>query len=81
MSSILINVLLMYGGGCLFLTIGFITIKAYVKSQNQNRLKDYQHQITRSHSRILKLEAQNELLERKLVQLESLSMLKKYAFV
>ncbi len=39
----------------------------------KNNIRDYQRQIAQSHSRILKLELENEKLERKISQLEGIS--------
>jgi hypothetical protein len=44
---------------------------AYIKGKNTTKYRGYQGQIAKNHSRILKLEVQNQQLELQIVKLQS----------
>jgi cell division protein FtsB len=80
MSTILSTLLPIYGGAISIAVVSSIVIKIYFQSKAQQKMKEYQHQIVRSHSQILKLEAHNEKLERRIAQLEASIPQKRYAY-
>lgn len=45
-------------------------VKTFYAKSIKTRVKDYQSEIARSHSRILKLEVQNEKLQQRIKELE-----------
>ena len=53
-----------YVGALLLVIILSVIIKMHLYAKNKKKIKEYQHQISRNHSRILKLEAHNEVLEK-----------------
>jgi hypothetical protein len=66
MIAILTKLFLQYGAPLFAgVIVGFI-FKLYFRKQSRSRIKEYQSEIARSHSRILKLEAINETLEKRL---------------
>ncbi len=57
-----------------FLTVLFLfmLIKFILSAKNKQKIKEYQGEISKSHSRILKLEVRNEKLQHRITELESL---------
>lgn len=71
MYSPLLNIVMQYGGAVLVgIATGLIS-KAYFLSQLQKKIKGYQMDIVKSHSKILELEAANDKLEKQLNEKES----------
>lgn len=72
MSSSLLNLLVLYGGAALIgIVVGFL-FKAYFASQMHSRIRDYQSDIFKSHSKILELEEANYKLETRLKEVEGI---------
>ena len=69
-----------YVGALALVIILSVIFKMHLYAKNKKKKKEYQHQISRNHSRILKLDAHNEVLERKLAQLETIIPTNKYSF-
>ena len=80
MIVIISTLLPVYGGALALVIILSVLIKMHLYAKNKRKIKEYQHQISRNHSRILKLEVSNEVLEKKLVQLETIIPTNKYSF-
>jgi septal ring factor EnvC (AmiA/AmiB activator) len=71
MYSPLLNIVSQYAGAVLAgLLVGLIC-KAYFASQMQRKIRDYQGEIVKSHSKILELEATNYRLEKKVKDVET----------
>jgi cell division protein FtsB len=51
------------------ISVGLIC-KVYFASQMQNKIRGYQSDIVKSHSRILELDARNDELEKRIKELE-----------
>lgn len=71
MYSPLLNIMFQYGGAVLAGLLVGLVFKAYFASQMQRKIKDYQGQIVKSHSKILELEAINYRLEKKVKEVEA----------
>jgi len=70
MFSPLLNIVSQYCGAVLAgIAVGLIC-KAYFASQVQKKIRGYQSDIVKSHSKILELEAENGQLEKGLKELE-----------
>lgn len=55
---------------CIVVALTAIGLRIFFANQWKQKVKDYQSEIAKSHSRILKLEVQNEKLQRKIDNLE-----------
>ncbi len=80
MSTILSTLLPIYGGAVSIAVVSVIVMKVYFQAKSNQKIRKYQNQIFQSHSRILKLEAYNEKLERKISDLEVLKPQKQYTY-
>lgn len=70
MFSPLLDTVLQYGGALLAGIVAGLVCKAYYSSQIRGKIKGYQMDIVKSHSKILELEAKNEELEKRMKQVE-----------
>lgn len=70
MFSPLINMVMQYGAPVLVGIVVGLICKAYFASQMQNKIRGYQSDIVKSHSKILELEATNGRLEKRIADLE-----------
>ena len=70
MFSPLLNIVAQYGGAVLAGIVVGLICKAYFASQMQRKIRDYQGEIVKSHSKILELEALNYRLEKKVKDCE-----------
>lgn len=70
MFSPLLNVLMDYAGPVLVGIVVGLVFKAYFAAQVQKKIKGYQGEIVKSHSKILELEAQNNELEKRLKEFD-----------
>lgn len=61
-----------YAGVFLTVLFLFMLIKFILSAKNKQKIKEYQGEISKSHSRILKLEVRNEKLQHRITELESL---------
>ncbi|HEX8459797.1 MAG TPA: hypothetical protein VF623_00140 [Segetibacter sp.] len=66
MFSPLLNIVIQYGGAVLVGIVTGLVCKAYFAGQMQFKIKGYQSDIIKSHSKILELEAKNDQLEKRL---------------
>lgn len=55
---------------CILIALTAIILRLFFANQWKQKIKDYQSEIAKSHSRILKLEVQNEKLQQKIHDLE-----------
>lgn len=54
-------------------TVFFVSlIKMIIAKKSQNKIREYQGEISKSHSKILKLEVNNEKLQKRISELENL---------
>jgi hypothetical protein len=58
-------------GALVFVIAAFFLINAFYSFKTKDKFKDYQGQIAKSHSRILKLELANQQLEKRLKAMEA----------
>ena len=70
MFSPLLNILMQYAGPVMAGIVVGLICKAYFASQMQGKIKGYQSDIVKSHSKILELEAKNDQLEKRVKELE-----------
>lgn len=70
MFSPLLNIVLEYAGSVLAGIVVGLICKAYFAAQVQNKIKGYQSDIVKSHSKILELEAYADKLEKRLKEME-----------
>lgn len=70
MFSPLLNIVMQYGGAFLVGIVTGLLSKAYFASQMQRKIKGYQMEIVKSHSKILELEAKNDQLEKRFLEVE-----------
>ena len=70
MFSPLLNIVMEYGGPVLAGIVVGLICKAYFASQMQNKIRGYQSDIVKSHSKILELEAYSGKLEKRVKELE-----------
>ena len=70
MVSPLLNIILQYGGSVLIGIVVGLIFKAYFASKVSDKIKGYQHDIVKSHAKILELEAKNDKLEKRLKEVE-----------
>lgn len=66
----LLQMLWPYSIVVLFICVSIVFIVAYIKSINATKNRGYQSQIAKNHSRILKLEVQNQQLEQQIAQIQ-----------
>jgi len=71
MYSPLLSIISQYAGAVLVGVIVGLVCKAYFASQMQRKIREYQGEIIKSHSKILELEAVNYRLEKKVKDAES----------
>jgi cell division protein FtsL len=70
MISPLLDIVFQYGAAVVTgLAVGLVC-KVIVARQMQTKIRGYQGEIVKSHSRILSLEAQNDRLDKKIKELE-----------
>jgi len=70
MFSPLLDIFFQYGGAAIAGVIVGLLSKAFFARQMQSKIRTYQGEIVKSHSRILFLESQNERLEKRVKELE-----------
>jgi len=70
MFSPLLNILTEYGGAVLAGIVTGLICKAYFATQMQGKIREYQQDLLKSHSKILSLEAENDQLQKRLKQVE-----------
>ena len=70
MYSPLLNIVMQYGGPVLVGIIAGLICRAYFATQMQGKIRGYQGDIIKSHSKILELEAKNDQLEKRIKELE-----------
>jgi hypothetical protein len=70
MVSPLLDIVVQYGGAVVAGIVVGLLAKAFFAHQMQNKIKEYQSEIVKSHSRILVLDGQIEKLEKKVKELE-----------
>lgn len=61
-----------YGSAVLFVVITAIIMRYFFSNSVKNKLQEYQREIAKSHSRILKLEVTNDQLKQKVSELETI---------
>lgn len=81
MYSPLLNILMQYGGAVLAGIVVGLLCKAYFAGQVHNKIRGYQGDIVKCHSKILELEAQNEVLEKKIKETRGNVFKKDYIFM
>ncbi|MBX2931516.1 MAG: hypothetical protein KF781_06175 [Chitinophagaceae bacterium] len=64
---------LIYGSAIALIIISAIMLKVFYSSSIKMKLKEYQSEIAKSHSKILKLEASNEKLQQRIAELENMT--------
>ena len=70
MFSPLLNILMQYGGAVLAGIFAGLICKAFFATQMQRKIREYQCDIVKSHSKILELDAKNGQLEKRIKELE-----------
>lgn len=73
MAMLLANTLYLYAGAVGLSIIIGVLIKVFYAQQTKGKFKEYQSEIAKSHSRILKLEVLNEKLQKRLNEVENAS--------
>ena len=68
--SPLLDIFVQYSGAVIAGLLVGLLCKAYFAHQMKNKIEEYQADIVKSHSRILKLDGVNEKLERRIKELE-----------
>ena len=71
MFSPLLNIVTQYGGGVLAGLLTGLICKAYLVTRMQSKVREYQSDIVKSHSKILELEAKNDQLEKRLKEVDT----------
>ena len=71
MASTFASSLYLYAGAFVIVVFMAILLKLYYAARTKNKFKEYQSEIARSHSRILKLEVKNDKLEHYIKELQS----------
>jgi|GEM_PF-6283907 len=71
--------LYLYAGAVLLTIIMAFVLKMFYSQRSKAKFKEYQSEIARSHSKILKLEVKNEKLQQHIDQLEAMTLLSKIA--
>jgi len=69
---LLSNVILLYGSAIIFIIVAAIALKLFYSFSIRGKLKEYQSEIAKSHSKILKLEVTNEKLKQRVNELETI---------
>jgi len=64
--------LVIYSSAFILVLIAAIIFKVYFSMSIKNKLKDYQSEIAKSHSKILKLEVTNQKLNQRVHELEAI---------
>lgn len=64
--------IIIYGSAVLFVLITAILMRYFFSNSVKNKLQEYQREIAKSHSKILKLEVTNENLKQKVNELETI---------
>ena len=70
MFSPLLNIVMQYGGPVLAGIVVGLICKAYFAGQMQGKIRGYQSDIVKSHTKILELEATNDKLAKRIKELE-----------
>ena len=70
MFSPLLNIVMQYAGAVLVGIVVGLVCKAYFAGQVQGKIRGYQGDILKSHAKILELEGKNDLLEKRLKEIE-----------
>jgi cell division protein FtsB len=70
MFSPLLNIVMQYVGPVFAGIVAGLICKAYFAGQMQSKIRGYQSDIVKSHSKILELEASNDKLEKRIKALE-----------
>ena len=66
MFSPIMNIMMQYAVGVLAGIVAGLVCKAYFAAQLQGKIRGYQSDIVKSHTKILELEAKNDKLEKRL---------------
>lgn len=66
---LLTSMLYYYAGAIALVVVIAILLKLFYAAQTKNKFKEYQSEIARSHSKILKLEVKNEKLQQQINEL------------
>ncbi|MCC6634495.1 MAG: hypothetical protein IT251_03225 [Chitinophagaceae bacterium] len=64
--------IMIYGSAILLIVVATILIKYFYANSVKCKLQEYQREIAKSHSRILKLEVTNDQLKQKVSELETI---------
>ncbi len=70
MISPLLEIFVQYSGAIVVGIIVALVCKAYLAYQMQGKIQGYQGEIVKSHSRILRLESENDTLKKQLKDLQ-----------
>lgn len=70
MISPLLEIFIQYSGAVVVGIIVGLVFKAYFAHQIQGKIQGYQSEIVKSHSRILRLESENDSLLKRIKELE-----------
>lgn len=73
MATIFATSLYLYGGAFLFVVLMALVLRYFYSSRSKGKFKEYQGEIARSHSRILKLEVKNDKLQQRINELEAMT--------
>lgn len=76
MAIILANSVYPFAVATIFAIIMAIVLRVFYAAKSKAKFKEYQGEIARSHSKILKLEVKNEKLQQRIDQLEAMTMSK-----
>lgn len=71
MVSPLLDIFTQYGGAVVAGIVVGLLCKAFFARQMHNKIREYQGEIVKSHSRILSLESETDYLEKKIKKLEN----------
>jgi hypothetical protein len=70
MVSPLLDIFTQYGGAAAIGIVFGLVCKAFFARQMHNKIREYQSEIVKSHSRILTLESETDHLQKKVKELE-----------
>ena len=79
MATIFATSLYLYGGAFIFVVLMAVALRFFYSSRTKGKFKEYQGEIARSHSRILKLEVKNDKLQQRINELEAMTKMSKIA--
>ncbi len=73
MGIIFANSMYPFAGAALLVFFMAFVLKIFYSVRSRDKFKEYQSEIARSHSRILKLEVKNEKLQQRVDELEAMT--------